>query len=248
MLNLDTFIKGLTYPLKKARKSAWFEKLIAKILPFFMRFSYNTTKWVVEGADIPESYHESGKPFIGCLWHDRLMLAPCFWKWSEPLHVLASSHRDGQLIAKIVESFSMPVIYGSTGKNGVAAVKNLIKLVKQGKYIAVIPDGPRGPRHKLAPGVIAISRLTNIDIIVFSFVVKKYHRLKSWDKFMIVWPFNRGAVVWGKPIKPEELRGMSTEEAAEYVGSRINEASQKAHKLLEEAENNPKKFLKNAND
>lgn len=230
---LKSFIKKISKDfLRRLRKSTVFERVAAKILPVLMQFSYKTTKWTVIGEDIPDSYHKSGKPFIVCLWHDRLMLAPCVWKWEKPLHVLASSHRDGRLIANVVKKFSMPVVYGSTGKDGMAAAKSLIKLVRSGEYIAVIPDGPRGPRHKLAPGAIAISRLSKADILVYSFVVKRFTRLNSWDKFIISWPFNRGVMVWGKPIKPEELKGLSLEEAAELVGERINEASKEAYRLL----------------
>lgn len=224
--------KKISNILKKVRKSATFDRIAAKILPILMKFSYKTTKWTIIGEDIPDAYHRSGKPFVTCLWHDRLMLAPCVWKWEKPLHVLASSHRDGRLIAKVVENFSMPVVYGSTGKDGMAAAKELIKLVKSGEYVAVIPDGPRGPRHKLAPGAIAISRLSHADILVYSFAVERFKRLNSWDKFIISWPFNRGVMVWGKPIKPEELKGMSMEEATEFVGERINEASREAYRLL----------------
>lgn len=218
---------------RKVRKSEGFEYIASKILPFLMRFSYFTTKWIVVGDEIPNSYHKSGRPFIVCLWHDRLMLAPCVWKWKKPLHVLASSHRDGRLIAKVVESFSMPVVYGSTGKKGVAAAKNLVKLVRSGEYVAIIPDGPRGPRHKLAPGVVAISKLSDTDILVYSFAVKRFRQLNSWDKFIIAWPFNRGVMVWGNPITSQELRGMSQADAATMVEARINEASEKANRLLQ---------------
>ena len=125
----------------------------------------------------------------------------------------------------------MPAVYGSTGK-GVAAARDLIRLVKNGKYIAIIPDGPRGPRHKLAPGTIEISRLTKTDILPFSFCVKRYRRFNSWDRFILAWPFNRGVMVWGKPIKWSDLKGMTKEEACLYVESKINECSEKAHQVL----------------
>lgn len=231
-LNFEVFVENASRFLKDLRKSEKFERIAAKILPYVMRFSYYTTRWTVVGQEIPDSYHRAGKPFIVCLWHDRLMLAPCVWHWKKPLHVLASNHRDGQLIAKVVESFSMPVVYGSTGKQGAEAAKNLIRLVRKGEYIAVIPDGPRGPRHKLAPGVVAISRLAKADILVYSFVVKRFRLMNSWDKFIVVWPFNRGVMVWGKPITQQELKGMSEEEAVAFVESRINAASEEAYRLL----------------
>jgi lysophospholipid acyltransferase (LPLAT)-like uncharacterized protein len=138
-------------------------------------------------------------------------------------------------MARIVKHFSMPAVFGSTGKNGTAAAKKLIQLVKAGEYVAIIPDGPKGPRHKLAPGVVAVSRLTKADILPFSFCVKRYRRFSSWDKLILVWPFNRGVMVWEKPISAAELKTMSREEAVEYVESRIDAASKKAYNILTNA-------------
>ncbi len=217
--------------IKEALKDEKFEAIVASILAFGMRFSYLTTRWKVVGDEIPDSYHKNGNPFLVSLGHDRLMTAPCVWHWKSPLHVLASSHRDGRLIAKVVGHFNMPAVFGSTGK-GVAAAKELIKLVRKGKYIAIIPDGPRGPRHKLAPGVIAISRLTKTDILPFSCCVKRFYRFNSWDKFILTWPFNKGVQVWGKPIRWTDLQDKTEEEAMLYVESKINECSEIAYRML----------------
>ncbi|MDR2067672.1 MAG: hypothetical protein LBP41_01635, partial [Holosporaceae bacterium] len=98
--------------------------------------------------------------------------------------------------------------------------------------VAIIPDGPRGPRHKLAPGAVTISKFTNADILPFSFCVKRYFRFDSWDKFVWAWPFNRGVMVWGQPIVPAKLKNMQEKEAIEYVESEINAASRKAFEVL----------------
>ncbi|MDR0631898.1 MAG: lysophospholipid acyltransferase family protein [Holosporaceae bacterium] len=208
---------------------------MSKIMSFLMRLSFYTTRWTVIGKRIPESYHRKGVPFIVCLWHDRLMMAPCVWKWKKPLHVLASNHADGRLIAKIVENFSMPAVLGSTGKNGIAAAKKLIQLVKAKEYVAIIPDGPKGPRHKLAPGIVAISKLAKVDILPFSFCVKRYYRFNSWDRFIWVWPFNRGVMVWEDPISFSELKNMSEQESIDYVESKINRASERAQEISNDA-------------
>lgn len=226
----DFFGKRLPI-LKKWMEDERFESFVSRVLAFFMRFSFSTTRWTVIGDEIPSEYHKSETPFLVSLWHDRLMLAPCVWHWKHPLHVLASNHKDGRLIAKVVKHFNMPAVYGSTGK-GVKATRDLIKLIKNGKYVAIIPDGPRGPRHKLAPGTVVISRLTKTDILPFSFCVKRYYQFNSWDKFILSWPFNRGVMVWGKPIKWSDLKDMTEEEACSYVESKINECSEKAHQVL----------------
>lgn len=204
---------------------------ISRIIAFIMRFSYATTRWTVINKDIPDRYHEDNEPFIICHWHDRLMTTPCVWKWKNPLHVLASNHRDGRLIATVVENFSMIPVFGSTGK-GMIAVRNLIRLIKEKKYVAIIPDGPRGPRHQVAPGAVAIAKITKTDILPYSCCVKKYFRFNSWDRFIFVWPFNRGVMVWGKPITYEEIENLQTDEATKLVENRINEATQQAKEVL----------------
>jgi lysophospholipid acyltransferase (LPLAT)-like uncharacterized protein len=124
----------------------------------------------------------------------------------------------------------MHPVFGSTG-NGFDAAKKLIKLVRAGEYATIIPDGPRGPRHKLAPGVVAIAKLANVDIVAFSFCVKKYHRLNSWDRFILVLPFNRGVMVWRK-ISINELKNIPEEEAISLVERNINMASEEAYRIL----------------
>lgn len=217
---------------KKLKNVDIFINFLSKILAWLMRFSFKTSRFIHVGQVYPDSYVKNNKPFAVCLWHDRLMLAPCVWHYEKPLHVLASNHSDGKLIAKVVENFSMPAVFGSTGK-GIAALKHLIRLIKGGEYIAIIPDGPRGPRHKLAAGVIAVSKLAKTDILAWSFCVKRYFRFNSWDKFIFIWPFNRGVCVWEEPIKYEDIKDLTEDEAILLVENRINSASKKAHKILE---------------
>lgn len=229
-VEFSNFVKWCSGLLKR---SHGFEGILSKIVSISIRLSYYTTKWTVVGENFPNEYHESRRPFIVCLWHDRLMLAPCVWKWKKPLHVLASGHRDGRFIARVVQNFSMPALYGSTGK-GFSAAKKLVQLIRKGEYIAIIPDGPRGPRHKLYPGVIAIAKLAKADILTYSFCVKRYRRLSSWDRFIVVWPFNRGVMVWNKPVRYDDIKDLTEEEAVDLVESRINEASNEAYRILSE--------------
>ena len=217
--------------LQRLSQSEVFMRCISKVISFVMRFSYATTRWTIINKNIPDGYHKDCEPFIICHWHDRLMTTPCVWRWKNPLHVLASSHRDGRLIATVVENFSMIPVFGSTGK-GMAAVRTLIRLIKEKKYVAIIPDGPRGPRHKVAPGAAAIAKMTKTDILPYSCCVKRYFQFKSWDRFIFVWPFNHGVMVWGKPITYKEIENLSVDETTKLVEERINQATQEAKDIL----------------
>lgn len=229
MAKKNLFVKRL----EKITRHRWFIKVIPSVMSWIMRFSYYTTRWTIVGKEIPAGYHREGRPFIVCHWHDRLMVTPCVWCWKKPLHVLASSHRDGRLIASIVKKFHMKPVFGSTGK-GVAAAKTLVRLAKSGEYVAIIPDGPRGPRHNSAAGIAVIPQLAQTDVIPFSCCVKRFFCFNSWDKFIWVWPFNRGVMVWGDPITPEQLKGKDEHEARRYIDSQIDAATMKAKQLLDQ--------------
>lgn len=226
-MNLSSY-KSL---FEKIIRNEFIVRGVSKIMAFVMRFSYYTTRWIEVNREIPDEYHKQHRPFIVCHWHDRLMLTPCVWKWERPLYVLASRHRDGQLIAKIAENFSMIPVYGSTG-NGMAAARTLIKLIKKGNYIAIIPDGPTGPRHKVAPGAVTIAKLTETSILPYSFCVKRYFRFNSWDRFIWIWPFNRGVMVWCQPITFEEISSLQLDDAMKLLEDRINEATRQAKEIL----------------
>jgi len=225
---MNVKLKSLLNELSHNEKVVLFA---SKIMALVMRFCYFTTRWTIVNKNIPDTYHAKHEPFIICHWHDRLMVTPCVWKWKNPLHVLASAHRDGQFIAKIVENFRMIPVYGSTGK-GTTAVRTIIKLIKEKKYIAIIPDGPTGPRHKAALGAGTIAKLTKTDILPYSFCVKRYFCFNSWDRFIFAWPFNRGVMVWGKPITYSEIENMSVEAVTALLEKRIDEATNEAKEIL----------------
>lgn len=217
---------------KRILNSDFCHHLVAKVVFLLMQFSYKTTKWKLHNYEIPEKYIQSGKSLLVAMWHDRLMTAPCAWSFSKPLNVLASAHTDGRLIAKIVENFGMIPVYGSTGKCSVKSLRTLIELCQNKNCTAIIPDGPRGPRHEVSPGIITIAKMTKTDILIFSSAVKKYKQCKSWDKFIIAYPFNDGAIALDV-LKYEEIAELSTEESCVLLKQRIDNMSNMAKEMLD---------------
>lgn len=114
--------------------------------------------------------------------------------------MLASSHPDGQLIAKTVVNFGIKTITGSTTRGGTAALRGLLGIIKAGECIGLTPDGPRGPRMRVSDGIVNIARLAGVPIIPASFGITRRRVLGSWDRFILAKPFSRGVIVWGEPI------------------------------------------------
>ncbi len=219
---------------KKITKSETFIKLTSKCAAKLMRFCFVTTKWETIGLEHVDSYVMSNRGLLMALWHDRLMTAPCAWKWIKPLHVLASEHNDGRLIAKTVENLNMIPVYGSTGKCSVKSIREMIDLCNSGQCLAIIPDGPRGPRHVVSDGIVTISKMTKTDIIPFSCCVKNFKKCKSWDEFIIAYPFNKGVIICGEPIKYNDIKDIDIETVKTMIKEEINKLSQIAYEKLQE--------------
>src|SRR5207245_1709812 len=58
--------------------------------------------------------------------------------------------------------------------------------------LIVTPDGPRGPRRRLAEGSIFLASRLQMPIVCLGFAFERPWRQKSWDRFAIPPPFSRG--------------------------------------------------------
>jgi lysophospholipid acyltransferase (LPLAT)-like uncharacterized protein len=201
-------------------------KWVARILSWWIRFVFATGRWSTIGQEIPESYYRSGRPFIVCFWHNRLVMAPCAWVRNQPLFVLISSHPDAQLISSVIGFFDIESVRGSSTRDGQTALIEMIRLLRQGKYVGITPDGPRGPRYKAHAGVEMLSRLAKVDIIPFTYSTKKCLTLRSWDRLRIALPFTRGIFAWGDPISHAFLSNKTREEARRNVETRLRTFSE----------------------
>jgi lysophospholipid acyltransferase (LPLAT)-like uncharacterized protein len=113
-------------------------------------------------------------------------------------------------------------------------LKEMVRLLREDKDIAITPDGPKGPREVAKAGVAQVGRLSGRAVIPMAFGASRAWRLGSWDRFLIPKPFSRGVYVVGEPLRyreGEELEAFRerieaalrdvTERADSYFGSRF---------------------------
>lgn len=143
---------------------------------------------------------ERGGPVIYAIWHGRVLMIPALYGRRRTVHVMASRSRDGELVARFARRFGFATVRGSTSRGGSEALRKLARLLRQGREVAVIPDGPLGPRGVVQRGVIALARLTGAPIIPLAFGAHPGWRLRSWDEFLIPMPFARSVVCFGAPL------------------------------------------------
>jgi lysophospholipid acyltransferase (LPLAT)-like uncharacterized protein len=117
------------------------------------------------------------------------------------LVVLSSRHRDGEYVSRTLERFGHQMVRGSTGRGGVAGLKEIIRHLRNGRDVAFATDGPRGPRHSVQMGAIEAARLGRAPIVPVAFAASEKITLRSWDAFQIPLPFARAVIVYGGPIE-----------------------------------------------
>jgi lysophospholipid acyltransferase (LPLAT)-like uncharacterized protein len=136
------------------------------------------------------------------VWHGQLLEALRVLRY-EPVTALVSEHRDGELIARVLDTFGLTTTRGSSTRGGTRALLELVKVVREQRDVVLTPDGPRGPRRKMAPGILLIAQRTGAPFVPLVCHTDRLWRLKSWDQFEIPKPFARITVVCG-PAQPVE--------------------------------------------
>jgi len=141
-------------------------------------------------------------------------------------------------MAQILQRQGHETIRGSTSRHGVRAMTRLIRALKEEvRPGGVVPDGPRGPRFKVQPGVITLAQKTGYPIVPISYSAKRIKIFASWDRFILPYPFTEGCIIYGRPmsvssqlggegqevcrVRLEEELNRITREADRYYGHEI---------------------------
>ena len=199
----------------------------------YIRFVYRTNHWTVEGGEAPRRLIAEGRAFIGAFWHGRMMMIPMAWQRMAPMHMLISAHRDGQIIADAVSYFGIRAIAGSTRRGGSAALRNLLKKLKEGDCVAITPDGPRGPAMTVSIGIVNAARLAQVPIVPITYATSRRWMFPSWDHFHVAMPFGRGLFLWGQPIEiAAELDEAGLEHARSLIEARMIEMVDEADRRV----------------
>lgn len=138
-------------------------------------------------------------PAIFASWHHSILISVFFYR-NNNINGLISMNRDGEYISRVMKNFGFSSTRGSTSREGFRAFLGLKKVLQAGNYVAVTPDGPRGPKHKAQIGAVYLAKQSGVPVSTFAFDADKKWVLKSWDGHIIPKPFSKGVFLWGKDI------------------------------------------------
>jgi lysophospholipid acyltransferase (LPLAT)-like uncharacterized protein len=178
----------------------WLIKLAGFLIALLVRGWIGTLtyryRWLGKNVD-PRQPNFDGR-YIYIFWHENLLL-PLYHYGRSDIWVLISQHADGQLITDVCRHLRFRTVEGSTTRGGVQAVRRMLRLSARG-HLAITPDGPRGPRRQVQPGLIYLASRTGLPIIPIGIGYDRPWRMKSWDRFALPRPFSRGYCVTAEPI------------------------------------------------
>ncbi len=194
---------------------ALYQRFKKKSLPYIfayigkaiVRFLVYTCRFKVEGV---EQFVQMGssRPCIVMLWHNRLALCAEIVSQFAPQFMYAafvSNSRDGEPLAILAESYpcGTTIRVPHTGRH--EALKKMIERLKQGKEVMLItPDGPRGPRYEVKPGITLAAQQTGAAVFPMSWSATRFWQFNTWDRLILPKPFSTISVIFGSPVELEQ--------------------------------------------
>jgi len=179
---------------------------------------------VVRGRDWADSM-SPGKPTVFLFWHEDLL--PLGWHHrNRKIFTVISDSKDGEYVSDLAKTLGYRVLRGSSSKGAIRVLLAAVRELREGCSVAFTPDGPRGPRRSIKPGVLAAAQRANVPIVPVRAAVDRAWRLNSWDKFVIPKPFARVRIFYGQPFtvdSGEQALATATDKATSAMADLVSE-------------------------
>jgi lysophospholipid acyltransferase (LPLAT)-like uncharacterized protein len=179
--------------------------MLRRILPYAISVFYRlwTRTWRIHEAYPPtlvDRAAPANHPFIVAFWHgDELTILSLHRRYR--VAGMVSTSRDGEIMARSLEFLGIKCSRGSSTRGGASALKGMCRLSREGRIPVIAVDGPRGPYHRVKPGIFALSALLGAEIIPAGLACSRaFVFAKTWNQAYLPYPFAKVQVVWGTPL------------------------------------------------
>jgi lysophospholipid acyltransferase (LPLAT)-like uncharacterized protein len=181
-----------------------------------------TTRVERTGVEHFERFRRIGTPVIFVFWHGQLLPLVHVHR-HEGIVVLVSEHGDGEYIARIIERNGFGTVRGSSTRGGTRGLRRLVRVAREGRDLAITPDGPRGPRGDFKPGALVVAQMTGLPVIPLAVGASAAWRLRSWDGFLVPRPLSTVRVEYLSPrYVPRDASRDDLESMAAVIASELD--------------------------
>lgn len=184
-------------------------RLIARVASAIMHLLFRTLRFrFIDHAGVLTN--PPREPLLWAFWHNRLLISAYMFERFFPTRrgaAMASQSKDGEIIAAIIAAFGLRPIRGSSSRGGARALIEMKRAHDAGFDVAITPDGPRGPKYHVNPGIVKLAQLTGSKIFPMHIEYSRCWRLRSWDGFMIPKPFATVTITFDAlhPVAPTTI-------------------------------------------
>jgi hypothetical protein len=211
------------------RRSTLGLTLVGRLIAWVVRAIGFTSRidWVA-GEEVVRQLVESRQPVLLAFWHQQVFLCSYLFhrrlvRAGYPLTVLTSASRDGELGTSAAHGLGARVERGSTSRGGTRAARRLLRALRGGSGVLIIPDGPRGPAYKAKRGVPLLAAMSGVPIVPAACATSRRWKLRSWDRMIAPKPFGRWHVVFGEPITVADSSPEAIEEGLRRLEAVLDE-------------------------
>jgi len=210
-------------PAIDARRFTLRQRIVLRII---IGLGYSIIRLIGPTLRIAVSYEDGAqkkldqRPLIASFWHSCMIPATYIFR-DMGIRVMSSNSYDGEYMGRIIHKFGFLAVKGSSSRNAVRALLGLRRALEEGWTVAFTLDGPRGPRHKVKPGPVALARSSGLALTMFHAAVDRAWVLNTWDRLMIPMPFSRVLVRVGQLIP---VPGDATDEDIERYTAELQAA------------------------
>ena len=201
------------------------QRIVPPIAYFIVRALGATFRIRTEGYERYKG-SEHGTIFAG--WHGRTLVAAVFYR-QMGLWTIISQSRDGQIQNWVFTRLGFHTIRGSTGRGGVKAAAESIRVLKKGATMAFTPDGPRGPSGIVQGGIVLMAKKSGAALVPVGVSASWRIHLPTWDRYMVPLPFAKCLMVYGDPLfVSDDASDEELERARQSLERALTEVQRKA--------------------
>lgn len=200
-------------------KSPFAAKCIAVAGKFVIRSILSTCKIEVAGF---EQFNAAAKEkkCILMVWHNRLALVAEILNRYAPDNgyaAVVSNSRDAEPLALLATSYKGTTIRVSHDARYQALRRMMNHLKQKTDVIIITPDGPRGPRYQIKPGIAVAARQSKAHVFPLAWSATKFWQFGTWDKMILPKPFSTITVTVGDSVQLNDESHTSLPNATSFL-------------------------------
>jgi len=208
--------------VRPPRRHPWRDRFMPLVLALgplllsaALRLLQRTVRIRYHNADALFARWARGDQVIVAFWHNRVVMMPVAYDGrGRKLCIMNSQHRDGEIATRALARWGIRSVRGSATRGGAGGFLQLVNAYRDGYDLAVVPDGPRGPRYAVKRGVIHLARATGAPLFPVTYAATRRRQLRSWDRLIIPLPFAEIVFAVGEPL---QVPRHTTDEEAETL-------------------------------